>query len=463
MQTNTASTSTETGNDSVGKSTAWAMAAISVAVCMATLDTSVTNTALPTIAAEFHASESAAIWTITSYQLTMIAAMLPLSALGERAGYRRVFIGGLVLFTIASAICGASWSLVSLIFARALQGLGGAAIMSANTALVRIIYPEKKLGRGLGFNVLVMAFGLAAGPTIASIVTSFASWKWLFLINIPLGFLAITLSAAKLPSHQRATRAAFDYPSALLCAAMFALLIYGLGESAHLGAWQRVVAELAVAAVCGYAMIRRQRGRPAPIFPTDLFSNVRFRLSLAATVCAFATQGVGLIAMPFLLQSIFGRNILEVGFFITPWPLLGAIMGPIAGPLSDRIPATLLSALGMAVLACGMAALAVLPADVASSFIVISMMICGLGFGLFLSPNQRTLMSSAPPGRSGSASGMLGISRLFGQAAGAAFVALCLALQASTGARIAMWGGILLAASGSAFSAMSLYLSRKKN
>lgn len=187
------------------------MAAISLAVCIATLDTSIVNTTLATIAAQLNASQADIIWIVTAYQLTMIAAMLPLASLGEKLGYRPVFLSGLALFTASSLACGLSPSFSALVAARALQGLGAAAVMSANTALVRSIYPEQILGRGLGINAFMNAFGLAAGPTAASLILFFASWHWLFYINVPICIVSFVLSWRALPLRQRATLlATFD-------------------------------------------------------------------------------------------------------------------------------------------------------------------------------------------------------------------------------------------------------------
>ena len=166
-----------------------ATVAIGVSVAMATLDTAVTNTALPTIARDLGADGANAIWVINAYQLAMIAALLPLAALGDIVGHRRVYIIGLVLFTATSLGCGVAWSLPSLIAARTLQGFGAAAIMSVNSALIRFIYPARSLGRGVGVNALVVALGFTLGPTVASLILSITSWHWIFLINIPAGIV----------------------------------------------------------------------------------------------------------------------------------------------------------------------------------------------------------------------------------------------------------------------------------
>src|SRR3984957_917754 len=172
-------------NGSPNRERLQALAAISVAVAMATLDTAITNTALPTIAADIGSDGASAVWVVNAYQLVMVATLLPLASLGEIVGHRRVYIAGLLLFTATSLACGFAWSLPSLVAARALQGLGAASIMSVNTALIRFVYPAKMLGRGVGFNALVVGVAFTLGPTVASAILSVTTWHWLFLINVP--------------------------------------------------------------------------------------------------------------------------------------------------------------------------------------------------------------------------------------------------------------------------------------
>ena len=418
-----------------------ALIAISVAVGMATLDSAITNTALPTIAHDLGADGASAIWVVSAYQIMMVASLLPLAALGEILGHRRIYIAGLLVFTVTSLGCGLAWSLPTLVGARALQGLGAAAIMSVNTALIRFVYPSKMLGRGLGVNALVVGIAFTVGPTVSSAILSVGSWNWLFLINVPAGLVAIGLALRTLPLTDRALHA-FEPIAGLFCAGFFALLVFGIGDVAHGRAWPVIAAEFVASAVCGYALLRRQAGHPAPLLALDLFRLPAFSLSAATAVCSFATQGLAFVSLPFLLQDVLGHSAVETGLLMTPWPAVVAMMAPIAGRLSDRYPPGLLGGVGLLVLSGGMASLALMPRDPDVLAIVWRMMVCGAGFGFFQSPNLRALMGSAPAGRSGGASGIVATSRLFGQSIGAALVALCLMLaQGDTGPDIALWLG----------------------
>jgi len=424
-----------------------------LAAALSTLDIAIANTALPTIAADLHTNPEAAIWIINAYQLALIATALAFAALGEIAGHKRVFLYGLVLFTLASLGCTCSWSLASLTIARIFQGIGGSAIMSVNAALIRFIYPEKDLGRGTGLNVLVVATSLAIGPTIASLILAVGRWPLLFAINIPIGIFALLLGLKTLPATPRA-RHPFDFLLALLVAGAFGFFILGLSGAAHGVSLKITLPELAAGLIFGFFMLNRQAEHPAPMLPVDLFKIPVFALSTLTAVCAFATQSFGFVALPFFFEQGLGRSAIETGFLITPWPIAVALSGMLAGRLADRYSAPILGGAGLAALALGMLLLALLPAHPSIPNIIWRMAICGAGFGLFQSPNLKMLMSSAPPHRAGGASGVITIARLTGQTIGAALVAFCFYLAGHHGPVLALILGALFAtaASGASFA-----------
>lgn len=438
-----------------GKGRKQAMVAISVSVAMAILDTAIVNTALPSIALDLGIGHSDSVWIITAYQMSMVAAILPFAAYGDLKGHRSVFLAGLGIFILASLACGLSHSLWGLVAARFVQGIGAAAIMSANTALIRQIYPARILGKGLGLNALVMAFSFAAGPPISSVILSFASWHWLFLINVPICILAFFLSWQKLPKENKGKSQKFDIIPAVICASLFALWVHGLGQLAH-GAMNAIpIIEEIVAFILGIFLVKWQSSNERPLLAVDLFRISFFSLSAITAFLAFTVQGMVFVAMPFLLQGKLAFDVILTGFLIAPWPLMGAVFAPISGHLSDHYPAGILGGIGLAILGVGIGIISVLPPHTQPIIAVIMMAFCGGGFGFFLSPNQRALMSSAPPSRSGAASGILGISRILGQTTGATLVAFCLYLSNRHGAEIALRIGIFIA-----FAASLVSLSR---
>lgn len=433
----------------------WAVAAIFTALAMASLDTAIANIALPSIAADLHVSPADVIWMVNVYQIALVATILPLAALGEIVGHQRIYLGGLLLFTLASVACACAWSLPSLLVARALQGLGASGIMSVNTVLVRFVYPERMLGRGFGHNALVVATAFTLGPTVASAILSVATWPWLFAVNLPFGVTAILIGMKTLPQTGKATHS-YDVPGAVLTAGCVGLVVLGIGSAAHHAGMLVVFAELIVGVLLGLALLRRQAGHPAPMLPIDLFRRPVFALSAATAICSFAVQGLAFVSLPFYLEDILGRSQVETGFFMTPWPLVVGIMAPIAGRLSDRFPVGILGGIGLALLGIGMALLAMLPVSPSVLDIVWRTAVCGCGFGFFQAPNMKALMASAPAGRSGSASGIVATARLTGQTTGAALAAFCFGIAGREGATLALALGAGFAALGSVMSFLRL-------
>jgi DHA2 family multidrug resistance protein-like MFS transporter len=434
-----------------------AMAAVLAAVAMASMDVAIANTALPVMAADLHTSAAGSVWIVAAYQMAMTAALLPCASLGDVAGHRRVYLVGLALFTLASLGCALSPNLLALAVARAAQGLGAAAIMSVNTALVRFIYPAKLLGRGVGAVAFVVGVGFTVGPTVASGVLAIASWPWLFAANLPFGLAALVLGWRNLPVTVRGTHS-FDPLAAILAALCFGLLIFAMGEGSHDAPHWRTGGEAVVAVICGFLLARRQAGHPAPMLPLDLFQRPVFALSSVTAVCSFTTQGIAFVSLPFLFETVLARSPVETGFLITPWPAVVAVMAPIAARLAERWPTGLLGGIGLALLSVGMLLLAGLVGAGSQSVtdIVWRMALCGLGFGLFQSPNLKALMTSAPPDRAGGASGTIAASRLLGQSSGAALAALCFTLAGSHGAIWALFVGAVFAAAAALASLLRL-------
>jgi DHA2 family multidrug resistance protein-like MFS transporter len=432
------------------------MAAVMLAVALATLDTAIANTALPTIASDLHAAPAASIWIINAYQLALVATVLPLAALGDIIGHRRVYVSGLAVFTVASLACALAPTLTTLAAARVLQGVGASAIMSVNTALIRFLYPPHRLGRGLGMNALVVGVSFAVGPTIASMILATATWPWLFAINVPLGVIALVFALPALP-HTAQGKHAFDPAAALLNVITFIALILSLGEAAQRGSLTVVLVSAAIALVFGGLLIWREAGHPAPMLPVDLFRRPVFALSAVTAVCAFAAQGLAFVSLPFYFEDVLMRSQVATGFLMTPWPVVVAAAAPIAGRLSDRYPPGLLGGIGLAILAAGMASLALMPAHPTVIDIVVRMAVCGAGFGFFQSPNLRAIMASTPPERSGGASGTIAVARLLGQTTGAALVALCFGIAGRHGPTLALTLGAIFAGAASVASGLRLF------
>ncbi|EKT4880249.1 MFS transporter [Salmonella enterica] len=423
-----------------------AILTIIIGISMAVLDGAIANVALPTIATDLHASPASSIWIVNAYQIAIVVSLLSLSFLGDMFGYHRIYKCGLVVFLLSSLSCALSDSLQMLTLARIAQGFGGAALMSVNTALIRLIYPQRHLGRGMGINSFIVAVSSAAGPTIAAAILSISSWKWLFLINVPLGIIALILAIRFLPANiAHDTKPRFDLPSAVMNALTFGLLITALSGFAQGQSLTLIGAELLVLVVVGFFFVRRQLSLSVPLLPIDLLRIPLFSLSIGTSICSFCAQMLAMVSLPFYLQTVLGRSEVETGLLLTPWPLATMVMAPLAGYLIERLHAGLLGALGMVIMAAGLFALVMLPGPPSDLNIIWPMILCGAGFGLFQSPNNHTIITSAPRERSGGASGMLGTARLLGQSTGAALVALMLNQFGDSGTHLSLLAAAILA------------------
>ena len=399
----------------------WAIVAIGLGLIMAVLTGNVASLALPAIARELVVSPAASVWVVNAYQLSVTMTLLAFAALGDIVSFRRVYLAGLVVFTIGSLACALADSLTTLVLARVLQGLGASAVMSVNSALIRFIYPRRLLGAGFGINAMIGSTTSALGPTVAAAILSVAPWQYLFALNVPFGIAGVLLGLRMLPPTPRASHR-FDLGSAALNAVAFGLFIVGLSG---LGSGSdRIAATFAIAAagLAGWLLVRRQVARPTPLLPVDLLRRPTFALSVTASTFSFAAQGMMFVCMPFYFEEVLGRSQAETGLLMTPWPLTVAFVAPIAGRLSDRFSTALVGGCGQALMFIGTVALAVLPDDPSFWNIAWRMSLAGFGFGLFNSPNNRTIITSAPANRSGGASGMQATSRLMGQTIGTAIV-----------------------------------------
>ncbi len=276
----------------------YAILVVALGITLAVLDGAIANVALPTIAHDLRASAASSIWIVNAYQLSVTISLLPLASLGDRIGYKRVYLAGLALFTVASLGCALAGTLTQL-------------------ALARMIYPRAQLGRGVAINAMVVAVASAVGPTLASGVLAIASWPWLFAINVPIGIAAFALGVRALPMNE-GHPAPYDYVSAVFNAIVFGLLIFAVDGFGHGENPLWIAAQLTGAVVVGWFFVRRQLSQPAPLLPVDLLANPVFALSISTSVCSFCAQMLAFVALPFMLQDAFGFSQVDTGLLMTP-------------------------------------------------------------------------------------------------------------------------------------------------
>ncbi len=410
---------------------AWAIVAVSFGTALVVLDGAIATVALPTIARDLHVAGSSAVMIVTVYQLVLVMSLLPLSGLGDRIGLRRLYQAGQLVFTVATVLCFFAKSLPFLLVVRALQGFGAAAALSVSSALVRAIYPAKQLGRGLGINGVIVSSSAALAPALGGFVLGVAPWPWVFACAVPFALLSLALGRT-LPETPP-VRVPYDLRGAAMSAATFGLTIAGLEAWVHGASPVLATAVVAAGVAVGVVFVRHELGQARPILPVDLLVRPVLALSTTGALTAFLASSAVIIGLPFRLETAYGFAPATIGTMIVPWPLTVMVVAPTAGWLSDKVPAGILGGIGMAVSVAGLVLLAVLPAHPGYWDIAWRMSLSGSGFGLFLSPNARLIIGSAPKDRSAATGGLIATTRLTGQTLGATLAALLLAHGLASG------------------------------
>ena len=408
-----------------------AMVAVSFGTALVVIDGAIAAVALPTIARDLGVGNAAAVSIVTVYQLLLVMLLLPFAGLAERIGVKRMYQGGQLVFAVATLLCFFAKSLPFLLIVRAVQAIGAAAALSVTSAMVRAIYPRAQLGRGLGLNGVIVSSSAALAPTLGGLVLAIAPWPWVFASAVPFALVSLALGRA-LPDLPRRSEP-FDVLGGVMCAATFGLLIGGLETAVHGDSPVVSGAIVAIGLGLGWLFVRREREETRPILPLDLLAQPAIALSAMGAFAAFLASQTLLLSLPFRLQHEFGLSPSEVGAMIAPWPLTTLFVAPISGSLSDRVPAGLLGGIGMTLSIAALLTLAALPAHPGYLDVAWRMSLCGAGFGMFLSPNARLIVGSAPKDRATAAGGLVSTIRMLGQTSGATFAAALLAMGIGSG------------------------------
>lgn len=423
-----------------------AIASVLAAMAAAVLDASSINIALPSIAHALDVEPSLAAWLVIAFQGALVAGLLPLAAIGECFGYRPTFVAGTALFGLSAAASAMAPGIVLLVVFRVLQGIGAASIMALGVALLRQTVAEEEFGKAIGWNAMTVAFLSAAGPTIGALLLGLGSWRFVFAGSVLLAGVAL-IAARGLPEHRR-ERKALDVIGILVYAAVVPAFVVaaGLARLSFLPS-----AFVLTAGVTGlWLLVRRDFRRASPFLPLALFRSPSFTRSVLASAACFTALGLALLMLPFALHDRLGLSAQATALMMTPWPLAVLLTTPFTARLLDRIHPARLCAVGALVLACGLAALAaaLLVRDV--PVYISGIILCGIGFGLFQTPNNRTMFLAAPADRAASAGGVQGTARLTGQVTGAVIASILLSLTSVEMAASIAFGIAALAAFASA-------------
>jgi EmrB/QacA subfamily drug resistance transporter len=406
--------------------------AVSVGTLMATLDGSIVNVALPTLGQELGAPIDRLEWIVAAYLLTLSATLLVAGRLGDLFGHRPVYAVGLVLFTVGSGLCGAAPSLPFLVAARVIQALGASLTMAVSPAVITAVFPPAMRGRALGAIGSVVSIGLTIGPPLGGVIIQALSWRWIFLVNLPVGLLGTIWALRVLPAPQAGRGAGFDGLGGLLLGAALGLGIYTLDTLPDPS-----VRTLPLAFLAGFAAILlavRLRRAPEPILDAALLRVPGVGSGLLAGLLSYAAMFTSTLLTPFLLTRVFHLPPGGVGAFLVAVPVAMAVAAPLSGWLADRFGGAALPAVGMACLAAALLGLSL--ADGASGLpsIAARLALCGVGMGLFQSPNSSAVMGAIPRPKLGAGGGLLATARNVGMAIGVAVAGSLFAARAADGA-----------------------------
>jgi len=384
------------------------------------------NLALPSIGNEFGANAVTLNWIVSSYMLSTSMLLLPAGRVGDILGRKKVFTAGLVIFTLTMILLTFTPNITWLIGARVLQGLGSAMLFGTNMAILTSVFPPGERGRAMGINVTAVYTGLASGPFLGGLLTRYLGWRSIFAFLVPMGIISLILIRTKMKEEwAEAKGESFDWQGAVIYGLSLAALMYGFSKLPSAAGWVITAAGLILMPL----FIIREKKTKYPLFDITLISKNRvFAFSnLAALIHYAATSAIGFF-LSLYLQYIKDLGPRDAGFVLMCWPLTMALISPAAGKLSDKQNPGVLASIGMAITSAGLIMLCFLTAGTSVVFVIAILVIMGIGFSLFSSPNSNAVMSSVEKKQLGNASGMLGTMRNVGQTFSMAIALMLLAL-----------------------------------
>ena len=397
----------------------WAMLGIGLGVLMFTLDTSIVNIALPTLVKTFRTSFATIQLVVLSYLLVLTALVLGAARLGDMLGKKRLYLIGLVVFTISSLLCGLSPSVYFLIGFRALQGLGAVFISALGAAIITEVFPDSQRGQALGAIGAIVSLGIALGPTVGGLLISVASWRTIFLVNVPIGIFASFVVFRFVPPSTIIERQRFDWLGAIIATVMLTCFALGMTEGQNQGFDSGISLTLLVAAVislgCFLAIEARKK---QPMLDLRIFRNLQLSLSLLVGLLVFVVIAGVVFILPFFLELVLQYSIKQVGLLLAVSPVLGGIVAPISGTLSDRFGPRIISLVGLLLMVCGCLLISTFDAQLTELGYIVRVAPFGVGLGMFQSPNNSAILGGVSRERLGIASGLLSLSRTMGQTAG---------------------------------------------
>ncbi len=411
----------------------WVLLGVGLGVLMSTLDVGIINVALPTLVKSLHTTFPHAQWTILSYQLVSSGLVLGATRLSDMWGKKHLFLGGMIIFTLSSLLCGLALNIESLIVLRGMQGLGSVFLSGLGLAIITEVFPAAERGRAVSIIGSVVSLGIALGPSAGGILLSLAGWRSVFMINVPLGIVASLIVFRMIPpSILSQKKQTFDPFGAIL--ALLTLGSFGLGvtEGQVHGFSSTIALGLLLFAALSFGSFLVVESRlKQPLLEFDLFRNWTLSIGLLTGFLVFMVIGGGLLITPFFLEQVKHYPTIKIGLLLAFSPILSALIAPIGGILSDRFGAGLITLAGLSLMIAGCLAISTFDSQITELGYIERYFLYGIGLGLFQSPNNSAVMGAVPRDRLGIVSGLLSLSRTTGGNVGVSLLGAVFAILVS--------------------------------
>jgi EmrB/QacA subfamily drug resistance transporter len=414
------------------------LAAVAFGTYMATMDFSIVNVALPTLAREFDRSPDTVVWAALVSSLVVTGLTLTAGRAGDLYGRKRVYIAGWAIFTVGMALAGIAQTFEQLVAMRFIQSVGVALAIANGNAIVSEAFPPEQRGQALGTTGAVVGAGLMSGPILGGLILEAFSWHAIFALRVPIGIVALLLAwlvirpsaPAPAPNGRR-----MDIPGALALFVTLSALLLAVNRGQAWG-WTSapILGLLAAALVAFLAFLRVETRTPSPVVALSLFRARAYTVGVASLALNFAGQSAVTFLLPFYLQEVKGYSTGRVGLTVATVPLMMLLLSPVSGRVSDRYRFTHQATLGIALVSLGLLSLGTITAETSALGIVARLAIVGIGTSIFMSPNSATIMNSVPPDRLGTASASVATARNIGNAVGLALASAVLVAVATASA-----------------------------
>lgn len=393
---------------------------VALTIIMATLDASIVNIALPVIRADFNVGITIVEWVVIAYMLTIVSLLMISGRLADIYGQKKIYIAGIIIFVVGSGLCALSSTINELIVFRAIQGLGAACSMANGNAIITNVFPPQERGKALGLVGASVAVGLSSGPVLGGMITTYFGWRYIFLFNLPLGIIALIFAIVVMRESRHAKGAEFDLRGAFTLSAALITLVLSLTKYPDWGFIFSSVL-LGISLIGFFIFVKIEKRVKDPMIDLALFRDDKFAYANLAAFLSFTARFAVIFLIPFYLVDLRGLQPNIAGLILTPVPLLFAVMSPPVGALSDKIGTRFLTTTGMIFSALGFAMLILIGTNTSILYIIVCMLISGIGGGLFSSPNTSTIMGSVPKDRLGNAGAMNALVRNVGMIVGIAW------------------------------------------